>query len=188
MNIINKSLKPITIEAGSSLNLLRRNSSRSGRLFAATTGTARLTCGASLVFLTRFRVRARRPRRRSFFTGAHVLAIVNYPDDKRRCFLRVPAVEERRRVVFVVVVVAVVLHLLFLHLSPPSLLYLFLITSSRRFLKISRGLEGLIGCCTEPGRSPGRASPAGKRAIYPRQPHSPTRTPRPVRNLRSLPT
>jgi len=30
-----------------------------------------------------------------------------------------------------------------------------------------------------PGRSPGRISPAGKRAIYPRQPHSPTRTPRP---------
>lgn len=69
------------------------------RKTAATTGTAHLTFvrGARLVFLTRFRVRARRPRRRAFFTGAHVLAIVNYPDDKRRCFLREPAVEERRR-------------------------------------------------------------------------------------------
>jgi len=60
----------------------------------------------------------------------------------------------------------------------PSLpLLLFHPASSWRFLKISRGTEGPIGCCTEPGRSPGRASPAGKRAIYPRQPHSPTRTP-----------
>lgn len=69
------------------------------RKIAATTGTARLTYarGARLVFSTRFRVKARQPRRRAFFTGAHVLAIVNYPDDKRRCFLREPAVEKRRR-------------------------------------------------------------------------------------------
>lgn len=120
--------------------------------------------------LTRFRVRARRPKAGPFLRARMFSRSSITRTTSGAAFCEA----SRGGASFIVVVVVVVLFL-------PFLLLFLLLSSSRRFP---------IGCCTEPGRSPGRASPAGKRAIYPRQPHSPTRTRRrgPARNLRSLPT
>lgn len=115
---------------------------------------------------TRFRVKeltsAKDPRR-ILFTGVHVLAIVNYPDDKQRALLfcrvhgRVHGGES---------LLASHCPSLFSRAALPK-------AQPRHRARSSAVLRRE----RSPGRLSGSASPAGKRTIYPCQPHSPTRTP-----------